>query len=90
MKKAYAFGKITKDRINKRGYSKFLKIENDAAVSINKDKLPKCLTPGCVAKESLQPQDAAVTSLTVGFIAIITEESIPFSKLFQSQAVQTD
>lgn len=39
LKKAYASGRITKDKINKRGYSKFLQIENDVAVSINEDKI---------------------------------------------------
>lgn len=39
LKKAYASGRITKDKINKRGYSKFLQIENDVAVSIDEDKI---------------------------------------------------
>lgn len=39
LRKAYASGKITKDKINKRGYSKFLKIDNDVKVSINEDKI---------------------------------------------------
>lgn len=39
MKKAYASGKITKDKINKRGYSKFLQIDNDVSVSIREDKI---------------------------------------------------
>ena len=39
LKKAYASGKITKDKINKRGYSKFLQIDNDVSVSINEDKI---------------------------------------------------
>lgn len=39
LKKAYASGKITKDKINKRGYSKFLQIENDIAVSIDENKI---------------------------------------------------
>ena len=39
LKKACASGRITKDKINKRGYSKFLQIENDVAVSINEDKI---------------------------------------------------
>lgn len=39
LKKAYASGKITKDKINKRGYSKFLQIDNDVTVSINEDKI---------------------------------------------------
>ena len=39
LRKAYASGKITKDKINKRGYSKFLKIDNDVEVSINEEKI---------------------------------------------------
>lgn len=39
LRKAYASGKITKDKINKRGYSKFLKIDNDVSVSICEDKI---------------------------------------------------
>lgn len=39
LKKAYASGKITKDKINKRGYSKFLHIEGDVNVSICEDKI---------------------------------------------------
>lgn len=39
LRTAYASGKVTKDKINKRGYSKFLKIENDVIVSINEDKI---------------------------------------------------
>lgn len=39
LRKAYASGKITKDKINKRGYSKFLKIDNDVSVSLNEDKI---------------------------------------------------
>ena len=39
LKKAYASGKITKDKINKRGYSKFLQIDNDVIISINEDKI---------------------------------------------------
>lgn len=39
LKKAYASGKVTKDKINKRGYSKFLKIEKDVEVSINEEKI---------------------------------------------------
>lgn len=35
LRKAYASGKITKDKINRRGYSKFLNIDNDVKVSIN-------------------------------------------------------
>lgn len=39
LRKSYASGKITKDKINKRGYSKFLQIENDVTVSINEEKI---------------------------------------------------
>lgn len=41
LKKAYASGKITKDKINKRGYSKFLQIDNDVTVSIKRTKSVK-------------------------------------------------
>lgn len=39
LRKAYASGKITKDKINKRGYSKFLQIDNNVTVSIREDKI---------------------------------------------------
>ena len=39
LRKDYASGKITKDKINKRGYSKFLKLDNDINVSISEDKI---------------------------------------------------
>ena len=39
LEKAYRRGTLTKDKINKRGYNKFLKIEGDAKVSIDYDKL---------------------------------------------------
>lgn len=39
LRKSFASGKITKDKINKRGYNKFLKIENDVTVSICEDKI---------------------------------------------------
>lgn len=39
LKKAFASGKIAKDKINKRGYSKFLEVENDVKVSIREDKI---------------------------------------------------
>ena len=39
LRKASASGKITKDKINKRGYSKFLKIDNDVSVSLDEDKI---------------------------------------------------
>ena len=61
LKKAYASGKITKDKINKRGYSKFLNIENDVAVSINEDKIREDEQwdglKGYVTNTRLQPGD---------------------------------
>lgn len=39
LQKAYASCKISKDKINKRGYSKFLTIEKDIKVSINEEKI---------------------------------------------------
>lgn len=61
LKKAYASGKITKDKINKRGYSKFLKIENDVAVSMNEDKIREDEQwdgmKGYVTNTNLQPED---------------------------------
>jgi transposase len=39
LRRAYATGKITKDKISKRGYSKFLNIEKDVKVSINENKI---------------------------------------------------
>jgi len=39
LRKAFASGRITKDKINKRGYSKFLKIDNDVNVSICEEKI---------------------------------------------------
>lgn len=39
LRKAYASGKITKDKINKRGYSKFLQIDNNVNVIIREDKI---------------------------------------------------
>lgn len=61
LKKAYASGKITKDKINRRGYRKYLKIENDVAVSINEDKIredEQCDgMKGYVTNTTLQPED---------------------------------
>ena len=37
LRREYASGKVTKDNINKRGYSKFLKIENDVLVGIQEE-----------------------------------------------------
>ena len=39
LKKAYAKGTLTKDKVNKRGYNKFLDISKDITVSINYDKI---------------------------------------------------
>ena len=39
LKKAFASGRVTKDKINRRGYGKFLKIDNDVRVSICQDKI---------------------------------------------------
>lgn len=39
LKKAYATGKITKENINKRGYNKFLNVDDHVGVSINNDKI---------------------------------------------------
>lgn len=39
LEKEYGSGSITKDKINKRGYNKFLEISDDVTVRINKDKI---------------------------------------------------
>ena len=39
LEKEYSRGSITKDKINKRGYNKFLEISDDVTVRINKDKI---------------------------------------------------
>jgi len=39
LEKLYKRGSLTKEHINKRGYNKFLKIENNVTVSINYDKI---------------------------------------------------
>lgn len=61
LKKSFASGKITKNNINKRGYNKFLKIENDVAVTINEDKIAEDAQwdgmKGYVTNTSLNPQD---------------------------------
>lgn len=61
LRKAYASGKITKDKINKRGYSKFLKIEDDVSVSINEDKIKEDEQwdglKGYVTNTRLQPSE---------------------------------
>lgn len=61
LKKAYSSGKITKDKINKRGYSKFLKIDNDVSVSIDDDKIKEDEKwdglKGYVTNTELEPKD---------------------------------
>ena len=39
LQKAYAKGTLTKDKVNKRGYNKFLDISKEVTVSINYDKV---------------------------------------------------
>lgn len=39
LRKAFASGKVTKDKINRRGYCKFLKLDNDVNVCICEDKI---------------------------------------------------
>lgn len=39
LQQSYQSGKITKDKLNKRGYNKFLTISNDIAVTIDMDKV---------------------------------------------------
>ena len=39
LRKAYAKGTLTNDKVNKRGYNKFLDISKDVMVSINYDKI---------------------------------------------------
>lgn len=39
LRKAYAMGTITKDKVNRRGYNKFLDISKDITVAINEDKI---------------------------------------------------
>lgn len=61
LRKSFASGKITKDKINKRGYNKFLKIENDVAVAIDEDKIVNDAMwdglKGYVTNTELSPQD---------------------------------
>lgn len=61
LKKAYASGKMTKDKINKRGYSKFLQIDNDVSVSIREDKIQEDAQwdglKGYVTNTTLAPAD---------------------------------
>src|SRR5699024_5294854 len=39
LKKAFKSGKITKDKVNKRGYNKFLEISDNIKVQINREKI---------------------------------------------------
>ena len=39
LRKSFKSGKITKDKINKRGYNKFLEISKGVEVTINQDKI---------------------------------------------------
>jgi transposase len=39
LRKAYAKGTLTKDKVNKRGYNKFLDISKDITVTINEEKI---------------------------------------------------
>lgn len=39
LEKEYKSGSITKDKVNKRGYNKFLEVDNDIKVNINYDKI---------------------------------------------------
>ena len=39
LRKAYAKGTLTKDKVNRRGYNKFLDINKDITVTINEDKI---------------------------------------------------
>lgn len=61
LRKDYASGRITKDKINKRGYSKFLKIDNDVSVSICEDKIKEDEQwdglKGYVTNTTLSPSD---------------------------------
>lgn len=47
LRKAYVKGILTKDKVNRRGYNKFLEISKDVKVSINEEKvLEDCLWDG--------------------------------------------
>lgn len=39
LRKAYAGGTLTKDKVNQRGYNKFLELSKDVSVAINEDKI---------------------------------------------------
>lgn len=72
LKKAYASGKITKDKINRRAYSKFLKIENDVAVSINEEKIKEDEQwdglKGYVTNTSLRPEDVVAQNRSINIL----------------------
>ncbi|MCM1116103.1 MAG: IS1634 family transposase [Pseudoflavonifractor sp.] len=61
LKKAYSSGKITKDKINKHGYSKFLTINNDVTVSIDEGKIKEDEKwdglKGYITNTSLEPSE---------------------------------
>ena len=62
LRKSFASGKITKDKINKRGYNKFLKIENDVAVVIDEEKIADDARwdglKGYITNTTLPPEEA--------------------------------
>lgn len=39
LEKSYKTGKLTKDKINKRGYNKFLEISKDVEVTISRERI---------------------------------------------------
>ncbi len=59
--KAYAKGTLTKDKVNKRGYNKFLDISKDIAVSINYGKIEEDTRwdglKGYITNTSLAPEE---------------------------------
>lgn len=60
LQKAYARGTLTKDKVNKRGYNKFLDISKDIAVSINYGKIEEDARwdglKGYITNTSLAPE----------------------------------
>ena len=61
LQKAYARGTLTKDKVNKRGYNKFLDISKDIAVSINYGKIEEDSRwdglKGYITNTSLAPEE---------------------------------
>ena len=61
LQKAYARGTLTKDKVNKRGYNKFLDISKDIAVSINYGKIEEDARwdslKGYITNTSLAPEE---------------------------------